>query len=241
MSTDRKAPSGRIVIAAAVLLTTALVLAVLATAGGGGEAPRRATGTAPATAPPSPSGGSGGPGEPRREDGDPYALGRVDAPVVMIEYSDFQCPFCGRFARETKPRLVREYVDRGVLRIEWRDLPVLGPESRAAAQAGRAAAMQGRFWQFHDRLYAEPRRRNSGAFADRHLVAWAREAGVPDLDRFRRDMASPKARDAVQTDLDEGYGIGAVSTPAFLINGEPLLGAQPFEVFAGAIEKARGR
>ena len=70
------------------------------------------------------------------------ALGDVDAPVVMISYSEFQCPFCGKYARDTEPILVEKYVDSGVLRIEWRDFPYLGPESTTAAQAGRGSGLE---------------------------------------------------------------------------------------------------
>ncbi len=73
----------------------------------------------------------------RRDGGDALAVGKVDAPVVMIEYSDFQCPFCGRFARETEPALLRSYVDKGVLRIEWRNFPVFGAEEVLGLSQGR--------------------------------------------------------------------------------------------------------
>lgn len=174
----------------------------------------------------------------RRDDADPHALGSPDAPVVLIEYSDFQCPFCGRFARETKPDLVRSYVDKGILRIEWRNLPVFGAESEEAARAGWAAGEQDRFWQFHDEAYAEPRRRNAGDFSKDNLVAMARKAGVEDLARFEKDMASDAARKAVTRDSEEGYDIGVTSTPAFLINGRPVLGAQPTNVFSDIIDEA---
>ncbi|KES08458.1 DSBA oxidoreductase [Streptomyces toyocaensis] len=174
----------------------------------------------------------------RRDATDPLALGSPDAPVVLIEFSDFQCPFCGRFARETKPDLVRDYVDEGILRIEWRNFPVFGAESDHAARAGWAAGRQNRFWQFHDEAYAESRRRNAGEFNEDKLIAMARKAGVGDLARFKKDMASGAARQAVTRDSEEGYGIGVTSTPAFLINGRPVLGAQPTDVFTDIIDEA---
>ncbi|MFJ5044129.1 DsbA family protein [Streptomyces sp. NPDC088719] len=174
----------------------------------------------------------------RRDASDALAVGRADAPVVMIEYSDFQCPFCGRFARETKPELLRHYVDKGILRIEWRNFPVFGEESRQAALAGWAAGRQKKFWEFHDVVYAEPRERNSGEFSADRLAAMAREAGVPDLAKFRSDMASAQAREAVEKDQDEGFGLGVSSTPAFLVNGKPILGAQPTDTFKDAVEAA---
>ncbi|WP_067806726.1 DsbA family protein [Actinomadura formosensis] len=174
----------------------------------------------------------------RREAADPRAKGRPDAPVVMIEYADFQCPFCGKFARDTEPELAG-YIQDGTLRIEWRDFPIFGKESEAAARAGYAAGRQGRFWEFHDAAFAKDRKRNSGAFTEPKLVEMARRAGVPDLARFRADMNGREAAKAVQRDTDEGYDLGVPSTPAFIINKRPFLGAQPLGTFKAAIEKAR--
>ncbi|MEV7796622.1 thioredoxin domain-containing protein [Streptomyces sp. NPDC087512] len=174
----------------------------------------------------------------RREASDPLAVGRADAPVVMIEYSDFQCPFCGQFARTTKPELLRSYVDKGILRIEWRNFPIFGDESEQVALAGWAAGRQKKFWEFHDVAYGKPRERNSGAFSAENLVAMAREAGITDIERFQADMASDEARSAVRKDQEEGYGLGVTSTPAFLVNGRPILGAQPTATFEEAVEAA---
>ncbi|MEU4981763.1 thioredoxin domain-containing protein [Streptomyces sp. NPDC021969] len=174
----------------------------------------------------------------RRDASDPLAVGRPDAPVVLIEYSDFQCPFCGRFARETKPELLRSYVDKGTLRIEWRNFPIFGEESEQAALAGWAAGRQQKFWEFHDVAYGKPRERNTGAFGAENLVAMAREAGIADIERFQADMASDEARSAVREDQEEGYTLGVTSTPAFLVNGRPILGAQPTETFEEAVETA---
>jgi protein-disulfide isomerase len=172
----------------------------------------------------------------RREAGDPLAKGAVDAPVVIVEYSDFQCPFCGRFARETAPVLEQGYVDEGLVRIEWRDFPYLGPESTLAAQAGRAAAAQDRFWQFHDAMYADQPAPNSGSLTEERLVEVGREVGL-DVDRFRRDLASESVAAAVQDDFTEGQSIGVTGTPAFLVNGRPVMGAQPVEVFRQLIDQ----
>ncbi|MFE9174868.1 DsbA family protein [Streptomyces sp. NPDC007126] len=174
----------------------------------------------------------------RRDASDPLAVGRADAPVVLIEYSDFQCPFCGRFARTTKPELLRSYVDKGILRIEWRNFPIFGEESEQAALAGWAAGRQNKFWEFHDVAYGKPRERNSGAFDAENLIAMAREAGVADIERFQADMASDRARSAVRADQEEGYNLGVTSTPAFLVNGKPILGAQPTATFEEAVETA---
>lgn len=224
---------------AGCVLATAVVTAVLAFALGRGTAGGDTAAPATVSTPEAQE-----PANPhllalaRRDADDPLALGSPDAPVVMIEYSDFQCPFCGRFARETKPDLVRDYVDKGILRIEWRNFPVFGAESDQAARAGWAAGQQNRFWQFHDEAYAEPRRRNAGDFSEDNLLAMARKAGVKDLARFEKDMASEAAHQAVTRDSEEGYDIGVTSTPAFLINGRPVLGAQPTDVFTDIVDEA---
>jgi protein-disulfide isomerase len=173
----------------------------------------------------------------RRQEGDPTARGPVDAPIVMIEYADFQCPFCGRFARQTEPRLIQEYVDKGLLRIEWRDLPYLGPESRTAAAAARAAAVQGRFWEFHDALYAEERRVNSGALNASALRAIAASVGL-DVARFEADSKTAVARDAIARDEQEATSLGITGTPAFIVAGTPIIGAQPYEEFKRVIDEA---
>jgi protein-disulfide isomerase len=173
----------------------------------------------------------------RRDAGDPLAVGDVDAPVVMINYSDFQCPFCGKFARDTEPVLMERFVENGTLRIEWRDFPYLGPESTTAARAGRAAAAQGRFWQFHDAMYEDQPPPNSGKITEDYLADVAERIGL-DVERFRRDMSSKKIARAVQRDFQEGQSIGVTGTPAFLVNGQPVMGAQPTDVFVELIEQS---
>lgn len=221
----------------AAVVVIAVVLVVIAP---GGDSEPAADADQPTTV----AGGTGvrGPigGLERRRDGDALAIGRKDAPVVMVEYSDYRCPFCGRFARETHPELVRRYVDSGVLRIEWRDFPIFGAQSERAAQAARAAARQGRFWEFQERLFADAPSKGHAKYPKAKLVAAAKAVGVPDLARFQREMQADDIRREVEADRDEGLRIGVNSTPAFVINGTPVLGAQPLEAFVAAIEQARG-
>ncbi|MEW5529504.1 DsbA family protein [Streptomyces virginiae] len=172
----------------------------------------------------------------RREAGDKLALGRADAPVVLIEYSDFKCGYCGKFARDTEPELVKKYVDNGTLRIEWRNFPIFGAESEAAARAAWAAGQQDRFAAFHSAAYADGSKEKG--FAEPRLLELAREAGVPDLDRFKADMAGEQAAAALKKDQEEGYRIGVTSTPSFLVNGRPIAGAQPLAAFTAAIAQA---
>lgn len=130
----------------------------------------------------------------RRMKDDPMALGRADAPVVLVEYSDFQCPFCGRFARTTAPVLIRKYVEKGTLRIEWRDFPYLGPESRVGARAGRAAAEQGRFWELHDAMYADQQPRTAGGSRSLTLRASLARPALTSIGSGRPWTAPPPTR-----------------------------------------------
>ncbi len=173
----------------------------------------------------------------RRESGDKLAVGRADAPVVLIEYSDFKCGYCGKFARDTEPELVKKYVEDGTLRIEWRNFPIFGAESEAAAKAAWAAGQQDRFAAFHAAAYADGSK--DKGFAEPRLLELAREAGVPDLERFRTDMAGEQAAAALKKDQEEGYRIGVTSTPSFLVNGKPIAGAQPLDAFTAAIAQAK--
>ncbi|MFI7575737.1 DsbA family protein [Micromonospora sp. NPDC049497] len=175
----------------------------------------------------------------RRAPNDPLALGKPDAPVVILEYADFQCPFCGRHARETEPKLIKEYVDKGLVRIEWRDLPYLGAESNDAAAAGRAAAAQGKFWEFHNAVYAKERRVNSGSLSEDALRDIARSIGL-DLDRFDTDRTSAATRTAVLRDQQEATSMGITGTPAFIVGDTPIVGAQPYEAFQQAIDRQVG-
>jgi protein-disulfide isomerase len=173
-----------------------------------------------------------------RTPGDPMALGRPDAPVTMVMFSDYRCPFCAQFSRETEQQLVGQYVDTGQVRIEWRDEPLFGPESMLAAQAGRAAAAQGRFWQFTSAVYAAAPPNGHPELPAARLAQFAQQAGVPDMGRFVADTNAPATAAAVRHDLDQAGELGITSTPAFVINGKPLLGAQPIEEFRAAIDGA---
>ncbi len=172
-----------------------------------------------------------------RDPDDPRALGDVDAPVVMIEWSDFQCPFCASFALETMPDLVEEYVEAGVLRFEWRDFPVLGEDSFTAAMAGRAAAEQDAFFELHDEIFEREFERNTGELSVESLTELAGDLGL-DTGRFEQDMQDPELEQAVRTDLQTGQQIGFTGTPAFVINGRSMVGGQPTDTFRQVIEQA---
>ncbi|MHA6803751.1 DsbA family protein [Salinifilum ghardaiensis] len=177
----------------------------------------------------------------RREPGDPMARGRADAPVVMIKYEDFRCPYCAKAATDIEPELIKRYVDSGTLRIEWRDFPIFGQQSYAMAKAGRAAAEQGKFWQFHDAAYEIGVQAGQGHpdFPDERIQEVAREAGIPNMEQFNATRNSPEVMQAIDRDLREGEQIGVSSTPTFVINGQAILGAQPLQQFIKVIEEEK--
>ena len=133
-----------------------------------------------------------------------------------------------------EPKLYREYVEDGTLRIEWRDFPYRGQESVNAAVAARAAQAQGKFWEYHDLLYEN----QSSGFSDENLQALARKANL-DVQRFEGDYERSRYAELVRKDFQKGQRIGVNGTPTFFVNGRVLVGLQPPGVFENAIEDAR--
>ncbi|MGB2948938.1 MAG: thioredoxin domain-containing protein [Rhodococcus sp. (in: high G+C Gram-positive bacteria)] len=176
----------------------------------------------------------------RRTVDDPMALGAADAPVVMIAFSDFRCPFCAKFSRETEPELIDRYVDDGTLRIEWRDLPIFGQQSFDAARAGRAAAAQGRFWEFTHAVYADAPATGHADLTIEVLETYAAQAGIEDIARFTADATGTEFDAAITADSTEAQSLGIPATPAFSVNGDPVLGAQPLSEFVDLIDTAAG-
>lgn len=171
---------------------------------------------------------------------DGNAIGDPAAPVTIIEYSDFQCPYCKRFHDETLALIVRDYVATGKVRFLYRHFPVVdggasNGESHLAANAAVCAAQQNRFWEFHDMLFANQTGENIGNFTSRRLDAMAEMMGL-DMTAFGACLASGDPEQAVNADRLEGIDAGIYSTPSFVINGEVVVGAQPYEVFQNAIE-----
>ncbi len=162
-------------------------------------------------------------------DGAP-SRGPADAPVTLIEFTDFHCPFC-RQVQPTLTRLLERYGDR--VRHVFKDLPLDGlhPNARRAAEAARCAQDQGRFWEYRERLFA------SGTdVADATLTSIAQQLGL-DVTSFGACLADGRHRAAIQRDVDEATRLGANGTPAFFINGRMLSGAQPFEAFVQVIDE----
>ncbi|MCI0346643.1 MAG: DsbA family protein [Chloroflexi bacterium] len=165
----------------------------------------------------------------------PPVLGDAAAPVVIQEYGDFQCPSCGAFFRAIEPQVRDAYITPGRARLEWHDFAWIGQESRDAANAARCAQVQGGFWEYHDLLYARQVGENSGAFAKVRLKGFGQELGL-DAAAFDACVDGGTYAAAVQADFAEVRSRGFTGTPTFIIGARRIVGAQPFEVFAAAIE-----
>ncbi len=172
---------------------------------------------------------------PRRQDGDPLALGAVDAPVVLTEWADYRCPYCSVFAEETLPGLL-SYVDDGTLRIEFRDLAIFGDESIKAATAARAAGEQGKYFEFQHALFVALPNDGHPDVPDDLVMGIVDDLGL-DAARFATDWEDPALTNAVLSDTLEAQQMGITSTPAFVIGGQFVAGAQPLETFAAVIEQ----
>ena len=161
--------------------------------------------------------------------------GDPNAPVTMIEFGDFQCPFCGRFAANTVPQINEAYIQSGKVRFGYFNFAFLGQESNWAAEAAECASDQNKFWEYHDLLYSSQSGENQGAFNKDNLKKFAEDLGL-DTSAFNECFDSGKYTQLIQEESSTASSIGVRSTPTFFIDGQPLVGAQPFEVFQQTID-----
>ncbi len=169
-------------------------------------------------------------------------VGAATAPVRIIEFADFQCGACGRFATEVEPLIVAEFIETGIASLELRQFPFLGPESFAAAEACECAGDQGRFWEYHDLLFQRQGAVNSGVFSADRLKRYGRDVAelFPDFDNgaFEVCIDSGAKRLVVEAQLAEGRALGVNATPSFLIGGRLLQGAPSLDDFRALIRQA---
>ena len=162
---------------------------------------------------------------------DDAILGDENAPVTIIEFSDYQCPYCGRFWAETLPLIKEQYIDTGKVRFIYRDFPLQNhPMAQPAAEAAECARDQGgddAFWEMHDLIFA-----NQQSLSVDNLETWASDLGY-DISSC---LSSGEFRSEVLKDLVDGQKAGIKGTPGFVVNGKLVSGAQPFSVFQQIIE-----
>ena len=162
------------------------------------------------------------------------AIGPETAPVRLTVWSDFQCPACRAFAQTVEPRLIADYVQTGRLRIEYRDLLIIGPESRVASIASRCADRQGQFWPYHDVLFANQAAENSGALTPLRLAAMARAADL-EVTQFAACQSDPQLATDVDAESLRGRTV-ATSTPTLDFGSVVIAGVPPYAQLAARVD-----
>lgn len=168
-----------------------------------------------------------------------HILGNPKAKISIVEYADFRCPFCERFFQQTKNQLVKEYVDTGKANFVFRHYAFLGQPSVWASEAAECAAEQGKFWEYHDWLYAnQAAESNLAYYSKANLIKYAGKVSGINTTQFASCLNTDKYSQRVSSDLAQGQSYGVDGTPTTFINGKPVVGAQPYAVFKTAIDAA---
>jgi len=164
------------------------------------------------------------------------SLGNADAPIVVVEYGDYQCPACGGFATTVKPKIIEEFVNSGQVRFVFRSFQFIGEESQWAAEAAECANEQGKFWEFYDKLYSSQAGENAGAFQKENLEGFATELGL-QTQQFTQCLVSGKYAEKVKAETLEAQNLGLRSTPSVIVNGELLNEGSDYEILRQKIRK----
>jgi protein-disulfide isomerase len=171
---------------------------------------------------------------------DPHVLGAATAAVTIVEFGDYQCPVCRAFWKEVEPRLRKEYVDTGKVKLIFADFPVvqIHPEAALAAMAVDCAGDQNKYWQYHDKIFREQDWGDEVfRFGARDLKRWAKDVGL-ETKGFNDCLDSGRHKDDVARDKEAGDRLNIRGTPTFLINNRRVIaGAQPYAIFKRAIDE----
>lgn len=175
-------------------------------------------------------------------------LGSNDAPIVIVEYSDYQCPFCRRWFDDSKQKLVDNYISTGKVQLVFKDYPLsFHPMAEPSARAARCAGDQGKYWEMHDKMFVEQGILNATGtvqYTLDDLKAWAADLGVNES-TFNSCLDNNTYAAEVQANLAEGSAMGVSGTPSFFIGkrnevGQLVVGAQPYATFDAAITSLLG-
>lgn len=172
---------------------------------------------------------------------DDVVLGNPDAPVAIFIFSDYQCPFCGKFFQETDSLIRKNYVETGKAKIIHKDLAFLGPESKAAAQAAECAKDQGKYWQYHDALFETEIKdgQEHNGNLNKNLFEKIASGLKMNVDEFLSCFDSQKYAAEIEKDIQEAQSVmEQVSAPTIFINDKMIQGAYPYNTFAQAIDEA---
>lgn len=176
-------------------------------------------------------------------DDDPW-LGNEDAKVTVIEFSDYQCPFCRKYWTESYPQLKEEYIDTGKIKYVFRDFPLnFHPGAPLAAVAGNCVREQlgnDAYFKYHDIVFGEQNKQGQGTiqFGEDEVMSWVSQMDGLNMNEFNTCYNDPAQKAEVDADFAAGAQAGVSGTPSFFINGEMLVGAQPYSVIKATIEKA---
>ncbi|MBS1267215.1 MAG: hypothetical protein MAG795_01187 [Candidatus Woesearchaeota archaeon] len=167
---------------------------------------------------------------------DDAVKGDENALVTIVEWSDFECPFCARFYSQTLPQIQKDYIDTGKVKFIYRDFPLnFHANAQKAAEAAECAGEQGKYWEMHDKLFEGGVESGVSLFK-----TYATEINL-NTKKFNSCLDSGKMASEVATDMQAGKQVGITGTPGFIINGKLVSGAQPFGVFKNEIEEALAR
>jgi protein-disulfide isomerase len=171
-------------------------------------------------------------------DDDPV-LGSPNAKVLMIEFGDYQCPSCRMFWKDVEPRIKKEYIDTGKVKLVFRDFPIvqIHPEALLAAMAVDCSADQNKYWEYHDKVFREQYNKGDDLvrFKAADLKKWAKDIGL-DPAKFDQCLDSEKYKNEVLKDKADGDAVSVQGTPTFFINGHVIGGAQPYPAFKSLID-----
>lgn len=175
------------------------------------------------------------------EEGHLPALGKANAKVTIVEFSDLQCLFCRRFWKDTLPQLKEEYIDKGLVKLVFRHYPLppeLHPAARPLAEAAECANEQDKFWEFHDATFTDQARQGDGTIPvpDEDITQTAAALGL-DMNKFNDCFTTSKYTKNIDTDMADGQKVNVTSTPTFYINGQIVVGAVPYSTFKTIIDQ----
>jgi protein-disulfide isomerase len=179
---------------------------------------------------------------------DDAVLGNENAVLTMIEFSDFQCPYCRKFAIDTLPQIKKEYINTGKVKFVYRDFPLsFHPGAQPAGEGAECAKEQGKFQEMHDKIFDEQQKQGQGTvqFGVDEIKKWASQIGL-SVSKFNQCIESGKYKEEVKKDIADGQAVGVRGTPAFfigestesgIIEGEFVSGARPFSAFKEIIDR----